>query len=250
MGPESTTVPKYYRISREIIERIRAGELRPGMRVPSENELIHEYGISNTTARKTLHEIEAEGWCTRIKGKGTFVCEKNVHRSANRILGFTRNMREAGFTPSTKLLNARRVDKGYAAIINGRRYAMSGPVYKIHRLRFADEAPMMMEVRYISMRFCLGIEAKDFTGSLYDIYENDYGLHLVEIQQMLSTIMLDAATQRFFDLSRPVPAFRVQGATFCGKEMILEMEDSIYRGDMYRFSIRARPEPPASTLVD
>jgi len=242
MSLESRTIPKYYRIGREIIELIRAGELRPGMRVPSENELIQEYRISNTTARKALHEIEAEGWCTRIKGKGTFVRERKVHRSASRILSFTRNMLEAGFTPSTKVLDARRVDQSCSTTINGRRYVMSGPVWKIHRLRFADEVPMMVEVRYISMRFCPGIEAKDFTGSLYDIYEKDYGLHLVEIRQMLSTIMLDGLTQRFFDLSQSVPAFRVEGVTFCGKEMILEMEDSIYRGDKYRFSVCARPQ--------
>ena len=39
----------------------------------------------------------------------------------------------------------------------------------------------------------------------------------------------------------PIPAFRVEGVTFCGKEMILEMEDSIYRGDKYRFSVCALP---------
>jgi GntR family transcriptional regulator len=237
----NSRVPKYYRISREIIARIRSGELRAGMRIPSENELIERYGISNTTARKALHEIEAQGWCTRVKGKGTFVRERNVHRSANRILGFTRNMREAGFTPSTRVLDARRVEAGYAADINGRRYTMNGPAYKIHRLRFADEVPMMIEVRYISLEFCPGIETKDFTGSLYDIYEKDYGLHLVEIKQVLSTIMMDTVTQRFFDLTKPAPAFRVEGVTFCGKEMILEMEESIYRGDKYRFSVRATP---------
>ncbi len=70
MGSESTTIPVYYRISREIVERIRAGELRPGVRVPSENELIQGYGISNTTAREALYEIEAEGWCTGVKGRG------------------------------------------------------------------------------------------------------------------------------------------------------------------------------------
>lgn len=242
MGSESTAIPKYYRISREIIERIRTGQLRPGMKVPSENELIRHYRISNTTARKALYEIEAEGWCTRVKGKGTFVCEKSVHRSANRILGFTRNMLEAGFAPSTKVLDTHVVEEGYGATINGRRYAMPEPVFKIHRLRLADGIPMMIEERYISMRFCPGIEKEDFTGSLYDIYEKHYGLHLVEIQQMLSATMLDDAMKRFFDLARPVPALRVEGVTFCGKEMILEMEDSVYRGDMYRFSVRARPE--------
>ena len=250
MDFQDMTIPKYYRISREIIERIRTGVLRPGMRVPSENELIQAYGVSNTTARKALHEVEAAGWCTRIKGKGTFVCARSVDRSATRILGFTRNMVEAGFVPSTKVLDARRVDKGYAAVINGRRYIMAGPVYKIHRLRFSDEIPMMIEVRYISLQFCPGIETRDFTGSLYEIYEKQYGLQLFEIQQMLSTIMLDAAMQRFFDLNQPVPAFRVEGVTFCGKEMILEMEDSIYRGDTYRFSVRARPEPGGATETE
>jgi len=241
MCAKPAIVPKYYRISREIIERIRSGELRPGMRVPSENELIRRYAISNTTARKVLHEVEAGGWCIRIKGKGTFV-QRSVHRSATRILAFTRNMREAGYVPSTRVLDARLVEAGYEATINGRRYVMNGPVYKIHRLRFADEIPMMIEVRYISTAFCPGIETRDFTESLYEIYERDYGLHLVEIHQMLSTVMLDTGTQRFFDLTGPVPAFRVEGVTFCGKEMILEMEDSVYRGDRYRFSVSARPD--------
>ena len=118
---------------------------------------------------------------------------------------------------------------------------MSGPVYKIHRLRFADDIPMMLEVRYISMKFCPDITRQDFTGSLYGIYQEHFGLSLAEIQQSLSTVMIDAGTQRFFDVREPIPAFRVEGVTFCGKEMILEMEDSIYRGDKYRFSVCANP---------
>ncbi len=39
----------------------------------------------------------------------------------------------------------------------------------------------------------------------------------------------------------PIPGFRVEGVTFCGKEMILEMEDAIYRGDTYRLSVCTRP---------
>ena len=99
----------------------------------------------------------------------------------------------------------------------------------------------MLEVRYISMEFCPDIAGQDFTGSLYEIYQKHYGLSLVEIQQILSTVMIDAGTQRFFDVSEPICAFRVAGVTFCGKEMILEMEDSIYRGDKYRFSVCAKP---------
>ena len=241
MISNTTNIPKYYQISRQIIAAIRSGRLKPGMQILSENEIIKQYGVSNTTARRSLQEIERAGWGTRIKGKGTFVAQRNVQRSATRILGFTRNMIEAGYTPSTRVLDTRKNTKGYFAAINGRRYIMPGPVYKIHRLRFADDTPMMLEVRYISMEFCPDIENQDFTESLYDIYKEHYGLSLVEIQQTLSTVMIDAGTQRFFEVREPIPAFRVEGVTFCGKEMILEMEDSIYRGDKYRFSVFAKP---------
>lgn len=233
-------VPKYYQISQEIIEKIRSGQLQPGMKIPSENEIIRTYDVSNTTARRSLQELEAAGWGVRIKGKGTFVREKNVQRSATRILGFSRNMVESGIEPSTRVLDARQVNQSYSATINGRLYTMPAPFFKIHRLRFGGDVPMMIEVRYISLEFCPGIEEQDFTGSLYDIYEKRYHQPLVKVDQMLSTIMIDASTQRFFDVTEPMPAFRVEGVTFCGKEMILEMEDSVYRGDKYRFSVCAQ----------
>jgi GntR family transcriptional regulator len=235
------SVPKYYRISQEIIGQIKSGQLKPGMRAPSENEIITAYEVSNTTARKILNEIEAAGWVNRVKGKGTFVTDKSVERSANKILSFTRNMTEAGHTPSTKVLDTRSVPKGYSAIINGRSYTMPGPVYKIHRLRFASGVPMMLEVRYISERLCPGIAEQDFEGSLYQIYREVYGHQLIEINQMLGTTIIDSTLSNFFDVLEPIPAFKVESATFCAKEMILEMEDSIYRGDKYRFSVRATP---------
>lgn len=234
-------LPKYYSISRKIIGRIHSGELLPGMKVPSENELIREFGISNTTARKVLHEVERAGWVVRIKGRGTFVREKNIERSANKILSFTRNMREAGHVPSTKVLDGRRISGGYAAVINGRRYAIKGPVFKIHRLRFANDTAMMLEVRYISLSLCPGIEKMSFGGSLYELYQKQYGHQLTEVNQMLSTTIIDESTSSFFDIKHPVPAFRVESVTFCGRELVLEMEDSLYRGDKYRFSVRAQP---------
>jgi GntR family transcriptional regulator len=239
MRSNDNHIPLYFSISREIIERIQNNELLPGMQIPSENEIIKKYGVSNTTARKILHEIEASGWAVKIKGKGTFVQKNRIERSSTRILGFTRNMVEAGFIPSTKVLEARAMPEGYSAFVGGRRYNMKGPVFKIHRLRFANEIPMMLEVRYISMQFCPDIEQQDFSGSLYDIYEKIYKIRMSEIVQDLSTIMMDTGIREFFDIQQPIPSFLIEGVTFCGTEMILEMEKSIYRGDKYRFTVRA-----------
>lgn len=235
-----STLPKYYRISQDITARIQSGKLRPGMRVPSENEIIQNYHVSNTTARKALHEIERAGWAIRIKGRGTFVQTQNVQRSATRILGFTRNMIEAGHEPRTQLLEADVRRKGYSTVVNGRFYHMKGPVFRIKRLRLADEIPMMLEERFIALKLCPDIGKRDLEQSLYDLYERQYGLTLTEVNQMLSTMSIgDEATMELFQIAEPVCAFMVDGATFCGKELILEMEKSIYRGDKYRFSVRA-----------
>ena len=42
-----------------------------------------------------------------------------------------------------------------------------------------------------------------------------------------------------FELEDTIPAFLVEGATCCGKEVTLEMEESLYRGDQYLFTVKA-----------
>ena len=235
--------PKYFRISREIIGMIQRGELPPGSLVPSENDLIDRHKISNTTARKILHELERGGWATRVKGKGTFVRDFAVVRAINRIFGFTRNMVEAGRRPATRLLGFHLHEHDHSQVINGREFTLRGPYYEIERLRLADGIPMMKETRYISGQLCPEVYRRNLEQSLYDIFKKEYGIHLTEINQMLSAVVLDSSWFKVFEINQPIPAFRVEGASFCGKDLIVEMEDSMYRGDMYRFAAKAVASP-------
>jgi GntR family transcriptional regulator len=231
---------KYFSISQEIISRINTGELLPGMKIPSENDIIGHYSVSNTTARKVLSELERAGYAKRIKGKGTFVKARNVGRTVTRILGFSKNMLEAGYKPSTRLLDSKIIDSGYSKTINGRWYNINNPVLMIERLRFADNIPMMYEKRYISLEFCPDIANKNLEKSLYDIYSEVYGLKLIEVNQMLQSIIVKSdLLMNLFELKDNIPAFFVSGVTFCAKETILEIEESIYRGDNYHFSVQA-----------
>ncbi len=231
--------PKYFEISREIVDRIQRGDLPVGQPVPSETEIIERYQVSNTTARKVLHELEKAGWVTRMKGRGTFVRDFAVGRAITRIFGFTRNMIEAGRKPSTRLLGLRVRKGNRTQTVNGRAYTMKGPICEIERLRLADGIPMMKEIRYISLKLCPGIQRRNLEQSLYSLFNKDYGIHLTEINQMLSAIMLEGEWLEVFEVQKPIPAFRVEGVSFCGKNLIVEMEDAVYRGDMYRFAAKA-----------
>lgn len=230
---------KYETISRDIIARIERRDLEPGMRVPSENEIRETYQVSNTTARKALQELEIHGYATRVKGRGTFVRERSVVRAANRILSFTRNILQTGRTPHTRVLHAGVFEADYEVDVLEATYHMEGPMYKVHRLRFADDDPVLLEVRYINQSLCPDLVNRNLEESLYDIYRNEYGLHLSEIKQSLSAIILDQSSMDFFGLSGNVPGILLESVTFCGGDRVLEMERSIYRGDVYNFSVTA-----------
>ena len=56
----------------ELKSKILSGEIRPGAKLPSENELAKEYEISRHTVRKALAILATDGYITTEHGKGTF----------------------------------------------------------------------------------------------------------------------------------------------------------------------------------
>jgi GntR family transcriptional regulator len=234
-------IPKYFQISKEIIDNIKSGSLKPGDKIPSENELIILYKVSNTTARKVLQQIEKEGWIFKVKGKGTFIKEAPIARSASKVLSFTKNMILSGYKPSTKLLGCEILSKPVTKFISQRNYTLKPPIYKIIRLRYANEIPVLREVRYISMNYCPGIDKFNLEQPLYEIYNNEYGLNIQKIDQLLSAIIINKEQCALFKIKKNSPGILVEGVTFCGNELILELEESVYRGDKYKFSVQAVP---------
>jgi GntR family transcriptional regulator len=243
--------PKYLTISKEVIRRIEAGELQPGDKVPSENELIKTYKISNTTARKSLLEIELNGWGTRIKGKGTFVLNRSEDKYLTRALGsfnaikesFSNNLKKEGFTPKNIILEKTILENGISANINGRYYIIEGPVLKIHRLRYGNETLLKDETKYISMDCCPKINVLDMEESLIKIYETKYHLKLKEVQRTLgATILYPGESNNYFDFAMPLSVFILDGAIFNDNGKIVEIEKSFFRGDKYKFSITTKPQ--------
>lgn len=245
------TAPKYVAISKEIIQKIESGELQPGDKIPSENELIKMYSISNTTARKSLLEIELNGWANRIKGKGTFVLNRSEDKHLTRVLGsfhamkesFSNNLIKEGFTPKNIILEKVILEEGISSLINNRHFIMEGPVLKIHRLRYADDQLLKDETRFISMSICPKINLLDLEQSLIKIYEEKYHLVLDSVERTLgSSIVHPGDPHNYFENEIPLAVFILDGAIFCNDGRIVEVEKSFYRGDKYKFAITTKPQ--------
>ncbi|MGH3929461.1 MAG: GntR family transcriptional regulator [Pseudonocardiaceae bacterium] len=79
MDPRSGR-PAYQQIADELRHRIRGGALAPGSKLPTEVELMSEFGVSRVVARLAVGELRTEGLIYSRQGKGTFVRERGPVR--------------------------------------------------------------------------------------------------------------------------------------------------------------------------
>jgi GntR family transcriptional regulator len=90
-------------LAQELRTRIRAGEWRPGERIPSEPELARQETVSRSSMRAAITLLEEEGYVSRRHGSGTYV----THRPAlpnelGRNFGVSSLIASTGLQPGTE----------------------------------------------------------------------------------------------------------------------------------------------------
>lgn len=68
------------------MQRLEAGEWKPGELIPSEVELGSRFKVSQGTVRKAIDELAAENLVVRRQGKGTFVATHHETQAQFRFL--------------------------------------------------------------------------------------------------------------------------------------------------------------------
>jgi GntR family transcriptional regulator len=67
--------PVYRQIAAVLRGRIEAGVYQPGRPVPSEPQLVGEFGVARLTARKAVRVLADEGLVLIVRGRGAYVRE-------------------------------------------------------------------------------------------------------------------------------------------------------------------------------
>ncbi len=80
------TAPKHSEISRHLLTEIAAGKYGSSGRMPSEAQLVKQFGVSRPTVARAFRDLAAEGIVERRAGSGTYV------RSANNVVTATRQI--------------------------------------------------------------------------------------------------------------------------------------------------------------
>lgn len=75
---------KYFDLMEDLRGQMLSGEIKPGEKLPSENQLSAEYNVSRQTVRKALQILQNEGYIYAEHGRGTFCSEMMRHRKQSR----------------------------------------------------------------------------------------------------------------------------------------------------------------------
>ena len=74
LEPEGTG-PVFLRIARGVMRDIRRGRLKPGQQLPGSRPWAQELDLNRNTVLAAIAELEAQGWVTTQRTRGTFVSE-------------------------------------------------------------------------------------------------------------------------------------------------------------------------------
>ncbi len=222
------TLPLYQQLQRRIREAIETRELAADDALPSERQLAEDFAVSRITVRRAIEGLVQEGWLVSRQGSGNFVCSR-VEKNFAKLTSFSEDMRARGSRPHNVWLN-RAV--GSVTPEEALKLALSPgtEVYRFHRLRFADDAPMAIEYATI-VAWCLpSLEAVD--ASLYGAL-SERGFRPVRALQRLRALLLDDEQARYLQAQPGDAGLLVERLGYLRDGRPIELSKSIYRGDTY-----------------
>src|SRR5262245_65171548 len=140
---ESSALPLYQQLQRALRTAIEKRAVAPDDPLPPERDLARDLSVSRITVRKAIDGLVDEGLLVRRQGAGTFVCAK-VEKNFAKLTSFSEDMRARGRKPRSVWLNraAGTVTPEEALTL---RSSPGTPVFRFHRIRYADDAPMAIQ---------------------------------------------------------------------------------------------------------
>lgn len=186
----------YLQIAQEL-ETLLSG-LRYGEQIPSESELVAQYGVSRGTIRQALDFLVNRGDLYRLHGKGTFRGSGIRHTACNRIPSYTDSLLLAGKVPSVShvTLQAAAADAlsaHYLSVPTGE------PIWLLSRFRGAQgEAPSCFAEAHIPQAVLPELRTEDLEQSVLQMLTVKFGLQISSTaNSIFAQTADDAAASRF-----------------------------------------------------
>ena len=227
---ESSAQPLYQQLQRSLRDAIEKGVIAPDDALPPERDLAEMLGVSRITVRKAIDELVEDGLLVRKQGSGTYVSNR-VEKNFAKLTSFSEDMRARGREPRSVWLNraAGTVTPEESLTL---RSSPGTPVFRFHRIRYADDAPMAIEYATVIATCLVSLDSVE--SSLYEALERT-GNRPVRALQRLRAVLLTAEQAKLLKAQQNDAGLLVARVGYLKDGRAVEYSQSYYRGDIYDF---------------
>ena len=230
----------YDKIREDLLSKIKDGTYPEGETIPSELELTQIYGVSRPTVRQAVQLLADEGYLEKRRRRGTVVTRPKVNQSFTMsISSFEDAMRLAGRLPKTNVLLFRR-ERANASVARALSLKEGDEVYRLVRLRYADDLPNVFVESFVPCDPYPGLDAYDFNEtSLYSAMEQCGG-PVMSARRRLEAIKADSSAAALLDVEPGDPLLLFHTVARDADGAPVEYSVATYRGESNSFEIDVR----------
>ncbi len=227
---QTSSLPLYQQLQKALREAIDKRVLGPDEALPAERQLATDLNISRITVRKAIDGLVDEGLLVRRPGSGNFI-NNRIEKNFAKLTSFSEDMRARGRNPRSVWLKR---SEGTVTPEEAMRLRLSPgePVYRFHRVRYADDVPMCLEYATIAAFALPSLDAVDV--SMYDALEAN-GMRPARALQRLSALLLNDEQASLLQATKGDAGLSIERLGFLRDGRAVEFCRSYFRGDMYDF---------------
>lgn len=235
----SNNKPLYLQICNLLCEDINSGKLAPGSRVWSEHHIMDQFKVSRNTAQKAIEILVHEGMVVRVQGKGSFVTHPKVAYGLQRLLSFSEETLMKGLKPSSKVISLEK-EHPNLMISNNLKISEDDWIYKLVRLRMADEQPIAYQISNVPEKLCPDIDRFDFTTqSLFAVIEEHYNLVFSWQELVIKPISASRKVAKLLGVLPKTPLLLTDSVTYLDEGTPIESSQNIYLSERYEFTVHS-----------
>lgn len=183
-------------IKDQIIAQIEQGELTPGDKVGSENQLAERFSVSRMTARRALTELVEEGILLRAQGVGTFVSDHRPMSSILHIRSIKEEIQQRGHEYSNQVLgvNSIQANEQSASWLG---VTVGSDIFHSQVVHLESGTPIQFEDRLVNPRWAPDYLQQDFStltaneylGKVAPLTEADHIVEAIIAAQSVTKIL-------------------------------------------------------------
>jgi GntR family histidine utilization transcriptional repressor len=161
-NPPADALAPYARVKQHLRRELSRGRWKAGEQMPSEADLVAQFGVSRMTVNRALRELQADGLVQREQGRGTFAAPLHKLASTLTIRDLHEEITARGHRHHATVQLARE-EAAPAALAERLGLAAGAPVFHTLIVHHDNGVPLQCEDRYVNPAAAPGYLGVDFT---------------------------------------------------------------------------------------